>query len=177
MGSPPRMASVPRAAVQSPDSCRPPGAFGHSRGAEFAEPSRLRTEVLGGGYPPTSSSAPPSDQILNGQHLPGRSQFQAGSLDSSEDCHDAGAVLRAVAAAEGGALCEKHSMQTRLAHLQEGQISAVRMSSKQVDPAMNLGTAVSVEPLLAQLEDMEARMQTMMSTIASKLHGMQSTSQ
>ncbi|EIE24519.1 hypothetical protein COCSUDRAFT_61950 [Coccomyxa subellipsoidea C-169] len=44
MGSPPHMASVSRAAVQLPDSCRPPGAFGHSRGAEFAEPSRLRTE-------------------------------------------------------------------------------------------------------------------------------------
>ncbi|CAL8467514.1 g7052 [Coccomyxa elongata] len=83
---------------------------------------------------------------------------------------------------QGGSLCDRH-LKERLeinllhsevqGHSSDVQACAANAATGRLGAGSISGGAVSAEPLLAQLEDMEARMKAMMSTIESRLYGIQ----
>ncbi|BDA42847.1 hypothetical protein COCOBI_03-7400 [Coccomyxa sp. Obi] len=83
---------------------------------------------------------------------------------------------------QGGSLCDRHLQERLEVNLQNSEVQkqssdvescAANAASGRLGAGSILGGAVSAEPLLAQLEDMEARMKAMMSTIESRLYGIQ----
>ena len=81
---------------------------------------------------------------------------------------------------QGGSVCDRHLKERFDVNLRDQEVQkqsafaeTCAAASGRLGTGSILGGAVSAEPLLAQLEDMEARMKAMMSTIESRLYGTQ----
>ena len=187
MGSPSRTASAPRAAVQPSDRPQPlsPISAGSDKDSSgiHLQPVRPSSEVLDAWQRPTQYPASTLAQDIGGQQHPSESQIRAESAQSPNGLLPMGAWPPALATQQRNTSHESLNVQGQAPWVQRSQhVPELRQAesdnpAQPVHPVDVLGSGVSVEPLLAQLEDMEARMQAMMSTIASKLHSIQGTHQ
>lgn len=188
--------SLPSASTHSGTAAEPldshetqytgPGSRYHLSGAVNARLDRPAEDMLNHGIWPDGAQLPALAQSAVHQQHPGLGVHDDAAshahVEKTIGSHYGAAYELGQQNKQGGSLWERHFKERREVNLLHSEVQghssdvqnrAASAATGRLGAGSILGGAVSAEPLLAQLEDMEARMKAMMSTIESRLYGIQ----